>query len=244
MSITIHKNPDVALDIPKFTCDTNSVGEHLEDHDLLKLLNVYGFMVIIGRPASGKTSLAISLITQSNPRIYKKTHHHLLVCMPTNSIASLKHNPFKSLDPSNFYNELTNTSIENMYDRINAYSKDGEKTILFLDDQTASLKASKYIQETLKKMIYNRRHLKLNIIITAQSYVNLPLDTRKNIQNLVLFKPSKREVELVFSELLEKNKETALDVMKLVFDNLHNFLFLNVPSQKVFKNFDELVFQE
>jgi galactokinase/mevalonate kinase-like predicted kinase len=41
---------------------------------------------------------------------------------------------------------------------------------------------------------------KLNIIITAQSYVNLPLDIRKNIQNLIMFKPAKKELEIVAKE--------------------------------------------
>jgi hypothetical protein len=32
--------------------------------------------------------------------------------------------------------------------------------------------------------------------------------------------------------------------MRLVFDDKHNFLFLNVPSQRMFKNFDELIINE
>jgi hypothetical protein len=105
---------------------------------------------------------------------------------------------------------------------------------------TADLKKSIYIINTLKKMIYNRRHLKLNIIITVQSYVNIPFDIRKNITNLVLFKPSKKEFQLIFEELLETKKDCAQEIMRFTYkkDN-HNFLFLNVPSQRIFKNFDE-----
>jgi hypothetical protein len=92
----------------------------------------------------------------------------------------------------------------------------------------------------LKKLIYNRRHLKLNIIITVQSFVNIPLDVRKNISNLVLFKPSKKEFQIVFDELLETKKDLALEIMKITYEHCdHNFLFLNVPSQRIFRNFDE-----
>ena len=35
-----------------------------------------------------------------------------------------------------------------------------------------------------------------------------------------------------------------MDIMRLVFDDKHNFLFLNVPSQRMFKNFDELIINE
>jgi len=244
MSISVVKNKKIKLDIPQFSCDENCVGEHLNEHGLLKLLNVYGFLCIIGRPGSGKTSLAISFITQKKPKIYVKTHHHVLICMPQVSINSLKINPFKKLPEENFYNDLTDISICDIYNKLEEYSKNDQKTILFIDDMTASLKASKYIQETLKKIIYNRRHLKCNIIITAQSYNNIPLDVRKNIQNLILFKPSKKEFECVFLELLENKKDICLDIMKMVYKKSHAFFFLNVPSQRMFSNWDEIVVHE
>ena len=96
----------------------------------------------------------------------------------------------------------------------------------------------------MKKLIYNRRHLKLNIIITAQVYPNLPLDIRKCITSLILFKPPKAEFERVFDELIESKKEIFEDIMKLVYNEPHNFLFVNVPSQKMFKNWDEIIIEE
>jgi len=191
MSIKIIKNKNIKLNIPKFTCDLNCVGEHLESHPLLNNLNVYGFLCVIGRPGSGKTSFSISLLTQSKPKIYKKTHHHYIIVIPQNSLNSIQGEPFKGVE--NIYNELTDEIINEIYMKVDTWSKEDEKTILFIDDMTADLKKSKIIIETLKRMIYNRRHLKLNIIITVQSYVNLPLDIRKNIQNLLLFKPAKKK---------------------------------------------------
>ena len=126
--------------------------------------------------------------------------------MPANSIGSLKKNPFSVLPSENIYHELTDKSIQEIYNKIDGYSEKDEKTLLFIDDMTADLKRSKFIQETLKKLIYNRRHLKCNLIITAQSFTNIPLDIRKNIQNLILFKPSKKEMELVFDELFVQIK--------------------------------------
>jgi len=188
--------------------------------------------------------MAISLMTQKEPKIYRKTHHHVIVMMPANSIGSLKKNPFKCLPDTNIYNELTDQSINQVFQNIDIASKEDEKTLLFIDDMTADLKKSKFIIETLKRMIYNRRHLKLNIIITAQSYVNMPLDVRKNITNLILFKPPKKELELIFAEMIESKKELFKEVMKIAYDKAHNFLFVNVPSQRMFKNFDELIFHE
>ena len=244
MSISIKKNDEIKLNIPKFSCDNDAVGEHLNEHPLTALLNIYGFTCLIGRPGSGKSSMAIALMTQKEPKIYRKTHHHVIIMMPANSIGSLKNNPFKCLPPENIYNELTDQSINMVYNNIDKASSADEKTLLFIDDMTADLKKSKFIMETLKRLIYNRRHLKLNIIITAQSYVNMPLDIRKNITNLILFKPPKKEMELIFSEMIESKKELFQDVMKIAYDSAHNFLFVNIPSQRMFKNFDELIFNE
>lgn len=241
MKIKLQKYKKIKLYIPSFICDDNAVGDHLNNHELLKLLNIYGFLCIIGKPGSGKTSLAISLITQNKPKIYKKTHHHIIIMMPTHSISSLKKNPFEKLDPENIIPELNDHSIEDVFEKIQKYSENNEKTLLFIDDMTADLKVSKHVIDTLKKLIYNRRHLKLNIIITVQSFVNIPLDVRKNISNLILFKPSKKEFQLIFDELIETKKDMALKIMNLTYDNdNHNFLFLNVPSQRMFKNFDEI----
>lgn len=240
----IRKNPEIKLDIPKFSCDTDAVGSHLEAHPLTELLNVYGFLCLVGRPGHGKTSMAISFISQKKPKIYRKTHHHILVLMPLNSMASLKHNPFEVLPPENIYGELNDESIHDIYNRIDEYSKRDEKTLLFIDDMTADLKKTKVIQDILKRIIYNRRHLKTNVILTAQSYVNVPLDMRKCITNLIMFKPPKREMEILFEELIESKRELFQDIMNLTYDKKHNFLFVNIPSQRMFKNWDEILLLE
>jgi hypothetical protein len=240
--ITIKKNKEIKMDIPKFNCDENAIGNHLNEHPVLQLLNVYGFLCIIGRPGSGKTSFAISMITQKKPKIYKKCFHHIIILMPQNSINSLHNNPFKDLE--NIYHELNEDTMNEIFNKIDGYSKEEHKTLLLIDDMTADLKRSKQVMDIMKRMIYNRRHLKLNILITAQTYNNIPLDIRKNIGNLILFKPSKPEFESVFSELLENKKDICLEIMKKTYDEKHNFLFVNVPSQRMFKNFDELIINE
>lgn len=242
MSIQIIKNDKINLNMPKFLCDENAVGDHLNKHPLLQLLNVFGFLCVIGRPGSGKTSLTIALITQKKPKIYKKTHHHVIVIMPMNSIGSMSDDPFKGLE--NIYHDITDINIKEILGKINNWSKEKEKTILYIDDMTASLKKSKIIIETIKELIYNRRHLKLNIIITAQSYVNIPLDVRKNIQNLIMFKPAKKEMLTVFDELIESKKEHFEGILRFVYDQKHNFFFLNAPTGRIFKNYDEIIIHD
>jgi hypothetical protein len=54
-------------------------------------------------------------------------------------------------------------------------------------------------------------------------------------------KPSKVEFENLFDELFENNKDLSLDIMKLAFINPHDYLFLNVDSQRMYSNFDEII---
>ena len=164
--------------------------------------------------------------------------------MPQNSINSLKKNPFKCLPEENFFNEFNEETLNQVYEILQSNSSNNLKTILFIDDMTADLKTTKEIITLLKRIVYNRRHLKTNIIITAQSYNNMPLDIRKCITNLFLYKPSKKEMQIIFEELIESKKTLFQDVMKMTFDSAHNFLFVNVPSQRMFKNFDELIMSE
>ena len=242
--ISIKKNKTIQLDIPSFSCDKNIVGEHMEKHDVLKHMNSYAFNVVIGKPASGKTSLAISLITQRKPSIFRKCFHHVLIVMPQNSINSMNKNPFQKLPKENFYNELDNESITDIYNRLDGYSKDDEKSLLFIDDQTASLKGSKHIMETLSRIIFNRRHLKTNIILTAQVYNSLPLSIRKCISNLIMFKPSKKEMENVFEELIQSKKNLFDKIMNVCYDKPHNFMFVNMDSQRIYKNWDEILIND
>lgn len=239
--IKLIKNRDIPLNIPSFSCDDNVVGEHMNDHPLTQLLNCYGFTCFVGKPGQGKTSLSIALMTQKKPRIYRKTHHCMLIMMPTNSINSMKNNPFKVLPPENFYNELNDETITSVYNRIVDNRRNNKKTILYIDDCTADLKHSRYVEHKLKEIVYNRRHNMCNIIITSQSYVNLPLDIRKTLTSVFMFKPSKKEMELLFSELIESSKDKFMDIMRFAFNKSHNFLFVNITTQRMFCNWDEII---
>jgi len=241
MSITIKKNKAIELTIPEFVCDLNPIGEHLNKYDMLKHLNAYSFDVIIGKPGSGKTSLLISFLTsKGSNKIYRKCFDNILLVMPTHSRNSLKNNIFKDHVEDKMYDELNVDSITDIHNKLQSYSGEDENTLLIFDDIGASLKDSS-ILKLLKTIIYNRRHLKCKIIMLIQSYKSTPLDIRKLVSNVFMFKPSKMEFETLFTELFEQYKELTLEIMQLVFDQPHKFLMLNVDSQKMYTGFDEII---
>jgi hypothetical protein len=241
MSLELKKNPKIDLTIPQFLCDNNPLGDHLNKYDMLKHLNCFGFTGLIGRSGSGKTSLLISFLTgKRDKKIFRKVFDNVVLVMPSTSRQSIKKNPFKDHPEDKMYEDLDLSTINTIYDNLITSSENNETTFLILDDVGASLK-NKEIQKRLRQIIYNRRHLKVHIFILLQSFMSLPKEIRKLFTNVIMFKPPKTEFQNLFDELLETKKDLALQVMNFVYDKPHQYLFLNVESQKIYKNFDEII---
>jgi len=243
-SIIVKKNKAIDLSVPEFVCDNNPIGENLNNYDMLKHLNSYSFDVIIGKPGSGKTSLLVGFLTcKGENKIYRKCFNNVLVVMPTVSRNSLKKNIFEDHPEDKLYDELSLESINDIYQKLKTYSEKKENTLLILDDVGASLKDNS-IQKILKTIIYNRRHLKCKIVMLVQSYKSSPLDIRKLVSNIFMFKPSKMEFETLFHELFEQYKDLTIEIMKLVFTEPHKYLMLNVDTQKMYNGFDEIIIND
>jgi GTPase SAR1 family protein len=240
MTLEIKKNKSLKLDLPQFICD-DGINPKLNEYDMLSHFNKYCFNGVIGKPASGKTSLIMSWL--SSKKVFRKMFNHVLIVMPTSSINSMKKNPFKDHDEDKMYNELNLQSITSIYNRLEEASADGQNTLLILDDVGASLR-NKDIKTIMRKIIYNRRHLKCQIIVLLQSFLSLEKEIRKLFNNVIMFKPSKVEFENLFEELFETNKDVALDVMNLAYDEPHNYIMLNVDTQKIYKKYDEIIIKK
>lgn len=241
MSIEIKKNTDPHLEIPEFTCDHAPLGQHLNHWPMLSNLNGYKFTAFIGKPGSGKTSLMVSLLTgRGTKKIFRKVFDHVLVVMPSSSRASMKKNIFKNHSAEKMFEELDLQTMQSIYSRLLESSAAGEKTLLIMDDVGASLK-NKDIQQLFRKVIYNRRHLKVHVCVLLQSYISAPKEVRKMVNNVFIFKPSKVEFQNLMAELFETKRDLAVDIMNVAYDKPHQYLMLNVDTQRMFKGFDELV---
>jgi hypothetical protein len=138
------------------------------------------------------------------------------------------------------YEELNMESINSIYEKLLNSTAEDENTLLILDDVGASLKNND-IQKVLRKIIFNRRHLKCHIVMLLQSFISCPKEVRKLFTNLFMFKPSKVEFQTLFDELFETAKDKAIDVMNVAYDKPHQYLMLNVESQRMYKGFDEII---
>jgi len=235
MSISIRENDAPKLKPCVMLCDTK-LHSKLDKYELTSFLNNHSTTLFIGRPKSGKTSLLYSFL--KSKEIFKNTFDKIFLMQPPASRASMKDSLFSKIPEEQQYNELT---IENLNDIEENLSE--HNNVLLIDDCTASLK-DKTIKKKLRQMVYNRRHLHLSIIFLVQSYLSVEKDIRKLFSNLFIFKCSKNELETIWEELVEYPKEYILPIMKTVFDKPYNYLFINTDSQRIFKNFDELILSD
>ena len=238
--ITIKKGVDPGLEPPGFVCDKVLKQDVPPPFDLL--VDGYKFCVFIGRPGSGKTSFLYSLF--KDRRCLKKTWNNVILCCPQESLNSVKKkdNIFKDLSEEKFYTDLENT--DKVRDQIKAYASEGENTALIIDDCVTSLK-DHYVERVLCDLVANCRHYSVSIFLTSQIYERIPLRVRKLINVAVItHKPSKKEITLVFDELLEKKPDVADQVHKVAFNKQYDFLLIDVVKQRVFARCNELLFSD
>ena len=149
----------------------------------------------------------------------------------------MKDDLFDRIPDEQKYDELTIENLNDVESNLSEFNN-----VMFVDDLTASLKNND-IKKKLKELVYNRRHKHLSIIFLVQSYLSIEKDIRKLFSNLFIFKCSKNEMATIWEELIEYPKEYILPIMKVVYDKPYNYLFINTDSQRLFKNFDEIIIE-
>ena len=237
MSFKIQKNKAPKLKPVAMRCD-GGIHPKLDEYELTKFLNCHQTTMVVGRPGSGKSSLIGSFF--GSKELLKHSYHNLYLFAPQNSIASMKDNIFESI--KNKYDELTYDNLNEVVNKIK--EEDGKYcNAIIMDDQGAYLK-NKETRKLLKMIIFNRRHLRTSIYFLCQTYLSVDREIRKLFSNLFIFKVSKKELELVFDEHIEEAKDLILPLSKFVFDEKYNFLFINVDTGRLFKNFDEIIIDE
>jgi len=195
---------------------------------------------MIGRPASGKTSLLYSFF--KSPKIFRKVFHNIYLFQPSHSRASMKDNIFSKIPQEQCYEELNYDNLSDVMDTIKNEDKKYNNCIIF-DDMTAYLKNAD-VKQLLKELIFNRRHLRTTVIFLVQTWYSIEKDIRKLFSNIFCFRVSKQELSTIMDEVVESKAKYMNDIAKIVFDEPYKYLFINVNSQRLFDGFDELIFDE
>jgi len=224
---------------PELVCDKDLQGipYPLAGHDCSHFA-----MIVSGKPKSGKSTLALGMMTaKGKKKVYRGKFDHIIIFVPPHSLSSLKDNPFEDLGEGKKYGELNLDNLEKVYDKIKKNADAGESTLLYLDDMASDLKQSMRVQEIFNRICFNRRHLKCSVMFLVQTWKSIPINCRKTASHIILFKNfNKLENIAVFEEVLFLPQDTVEQLFDYVYDEKHNFLYIDVNNGLFFKNFNQL----
>lgn len=241
MSIHIINNKEPKLSRPTFLVD-NKLDNKLDDYEVTKLMNKSNFVLFLGPAGSGKTSMIVSLL--NSPNLFKRVYHTVYLFMGKNSRASIKGSFFdKQIPPDQIYDELTEESLNEVYDKIRDDADEGYLSLILLDDVQRQMK-DKSVEKLLLHIVNNRRHLKTSIWCANQNYINMPRAIRLGLTNIFSWKVKKREIENLLTEQIELPKDKFEEINKICFQNPHDFIFLDTNSQRLFSNFNEIIIDD
>ena len=237
IKIKINESPNI---VPcKMLCD-ELLHEKLNNYEMTSFMNSHETNLFIGKPKSGKTSLLYSFF--KSPKLFRKVFHNVFLFQPSHSRASMKDNLFEKIPDEQKFDELNEENLQVVIDVIKNEDKKYNNCIIF-DDMTSYLKNHE-ILKSFKELIFNRRHLRTSIFFLVQTWYSVPKDIRKLFSNIFIFRVSKQENSVIYSEVIEDKKKYQDEITNLVYNEPYKYLFVNLNSQRFFDGFNELLFDE
>ncbi len=233
--ISIKKNIKPKMPQCKMNCDED-LSEKLNNYEMTTFLNRHQCSLILGKPGSGKTSILYSLFKSS--KLLKGVYDKIFLFRPALSGASMKDDIFEKLPKEQRFHELNQANVLSVIENLD----EGNNCLIF-DDMTAYLKNGD-VRKLLEEIIYNRRHMHISIYFLCQTWHSVHKDIRRLFNNLFIFKTSKNEFETIYQELIPGFKDKTDEIYLFTFDKPHAYLFINVDSQRFFKDFDEIIFSK
>lgn len=222
-------------------CD-NIISEKLTKFPMVKeAFSTTSFNIICGRMGSGKTSLLTALIK----KVFKKCFETIYVFMPSNSRASIENDIYgKNLPPEQLFDTLTLDNISAVYEAIQDNCREGYNSLIVIDDFQVALK-DPHIIKILQKIITKMRHLRTTIFLLQQNFQALAKPLRELASNLIIFNLGKSQLEKVFDEVVQLDKDKYQQIIDISFKDPHDWILINLhKSRKIYHMFDEIVLDE
>ena len=188
---------------------------------------------------SGKTSLITNLVKT----VFRKCFHNIYCFIPSNSRQSIDNDIYgKNLPENQLFDTLTEENLAQVYEELQENSKEEEFSLLIIDDFQVALKDPEIIK-TLQRIITKMRHLRTTIFLLQQNYQALNKSLRELCSNLVLFNIGKSQLEKVFDESIQLDKNKYQELIDLCFKEKNDWILINLNGQRnIYRMFDRIIF--
>jgi thymidine kinase len=219
-------------------CD-NVIHEKLLKYPMVKeAFSTTSFNIICGRMGSGKTSLLTSFIKT----VFRKCFETIYVFMPSNSRASIENDIYgKNLPPEQLFDTLTFENISQVYEEIQEHSREKYNSLIIIDDFQVALKDPQ-ILKVLQKIITKMRHLRTTIFLLQQNFQALAKPLRELASNLIIFNLGKSQLEKIFDEVIQLDKDKYQQIIDISFKDPHDWILINLhKSRNIYKMFDQIL---
>jgi len=204
------------------------------------------FSLITGPPGSGKTTFLFNML-QKQPKgknIYYRVFKDIIYVCPKSSQGTVENNPLADLEPNSVFDNMSYEVQDKIIENKEKYDENKDKhynQLLILDDCSAYLK-DKTILKILSELSKNRRHLSLSILILVQDLIDVPKTVRRQITNLVMFKPSNNDdLETLRKEFVNIKKADFMELSNYVFKEQHDNLFVKRHNNEIYKNLQKII---
>jgi len=195
------------------------------------------FNVVLGGMGMGKTSLLVSLLRG----VFKKCFNTIYVIMPPNSRASLENDIFSKLPKDQVYDDLTESVLNDIYEKAKEDSSQGYYTLLIIDDFQNMFKQTN-IEKLLQKLILKMRHIRTTTFLLQQNVKSLPRNLRMLVSNYITFDLGKSQMMDLFEESIQLDKTKFQEIMDLGFKQKYDWLLINLRNKNIYAKFDKIVY--
>ena len=215
---------------------------------LAPYLNYVNLSLIIGLPASGKSSLIKTLLNGTKEeRLYNNIFHSIYYISPSTTIdLNLPEEKYIQLSDTMPLEEIMEDIIENESGL--GEEDESHNVLIICDDCVNWLNGSKKSLTTFRKVCMNGRHIlgknsSLMCMLVSQKIKSVPLTLRSQANQVFFFDSTKAEKAVFADEYLPLDIKEANILYKHIYDEPFNFLFVNLSlpiKKRIFKNFNSI----
>lgn len=237
----IEKESNIEVSGAKF--NTADRPENLSD-----FLNYVNLTLIIGLPASGKSSLIKSLLNGTPAdNLYNNVFNSVYYISPSDTMdLDLDENKIINLDKEDL-SVILQDIIDSEKDE--GEEDDPHRVLVVLDDAINYLGTNRRALSVFRKLVMNGRHIlgkysSVALWIVSQKIKSVPLTIRSQANQIFFFDSTKQEKEVIRDEFTPLDRKESDKLYEYVFDKPHNFLFINLflpKFKRMFKNFNQLI---